>query len=110
MCAPADLCECAGGCILWSSVSLISSLVGSSTSVLREEARCGVGPLISRRYGIHSHVPSIQGPTLWLFAIEEDRVMRLSSFLLQAEKENADPHPLEKSKKMATKAGKRTQP
>ena len=45
-----------------------------------------------------------------LFAIEEDRVMRLSSFLLQAEKENADPHPLEKSKKMAKKAGKRTQP
>jgi len=38
------------------------------------------------------------------------RKTRLLSFLLQAEKENADPHPLEKSKKMATKAGKRTQP
>ena len=92
------------------SISLLSPLVGSSISALRGVARFGVDLLISRRYGVFT-VISIPGLRFGCLQYRKNtnRVTRLTlSFLLQAEKENADP--LGKNKKTTTKVGKRTQP
>ena len=89
------------------SISLLSPFVGSSISALRGVARFGVDLLISRRYGVFT-VTSIPGLRFGCLQYRK-KVTRLTlSFLLQAEKENADP--LEKNKKTTTKVGKRTQP
>ena len=63
------------GVVSWAqvSISLFSLLVGSCISALKGEARFGVDLLISRRYGIFT-VTSIPGPTLWLLAVQRNRI------------------------------------